>query len=271
MKSVLVTGASGGMGMAVTAMLCAAGYRVFALDRAFSAQMPDDGVLQITADVTDPASVQNAAETVRQHLKPHSQSLYAIVHLAGIYLLDSLLEMEDADFLRIVHVNLCGAYLVNRHFADFLSAGSRILHITSELAPLDPLPFTGLYGVTKSALDKYAFALRMESQLSGIYVSVLRAGAVDTGMLAVSTAALDRFCAKTERYACNAARFRRIVEGVEAKRIPPEALAKKVCTILGKRRPAFAYSINRNPLLRLYGILPKHVKLFAIRQILRTR
>ena len=127
MKSVLVTGASGGMGMAVTAMLRAAGYRVFALDRAFSAQMPDDGVLQITADVTDPTSVQNAAETVRQHLKPHSQSLYAIVHLAGIYLLDSLLEMEDADFLRIVHVNLCGAYLVNRHFADLLSAGSRIL------------------------------------------------------------------------------------------------------------------------------------------------
>ena len=90
------------------------------------------------------------------------------------------------------------------------------------------------------------------------------------GMLDVSTAALDRFCAKTKRYACNAARFRRIVDGVEAKKIAPEALAGKVCAIPEKRNPAFAYSINRNPLLRLYGILPKRTQLWAIREILRS-
>lgn len=266
MKYVLVTGASGGMGQATVRALRHDGYGVLALDRAFPADVPDDGIWRITADVTNPESVQHAADAVRRI----TDSLYAIVHFAGIYLLDSLLEMEDADFLRIVHVNLCGAYLVNRHFADYLTPGSRILLTTSELAPLDPLPFTGIYAVTKGALDKYAYALRMEAQLSGIHVSVLRAGAVDTGMLDVSTAALDRFCAKTKRYACNAARFRRIVDGVEAKKIAPEALAGKVCAILEKRNPAFAYSINRNPLLRLYGILPKRTQLWAIREILRS-
>ena len=63
-----------------------------------------------------------------------------------------------------------------------LKNGSKILITTSELAPLDPLPFTGIYAVTKGALDKYAYSLRMELQLLGMRVSVLRAGAVDTGI-----------------------------------------------------------------------------------------
>ena len=74
---------------------------------------------------------------------------------------------------------------------------------------LDPLPFTGIYAVTKAALDKYAYSLRMELQLLGIGVSVLRAGAVDTGMLGASTDALDRFYDSTRLYTCNAERFKR--------------------------------------------------------------
>ena len=42
---------------------------------------------------------------------------------------------------------------------------SRIIITTSELAPLDPLPFTCIYGITKAALEKYAFSLRMETNL----------------------------------------------------------------------------------------------------------
>jgi len=98
---------------------------------------------------------------------------------------------------------------------------------------------------------------------------VLRAGAVETGMLGVSTAALDRFCEKTALYSCNAARFRRIVNRVEARCIPPARLAEKCAKILKKRRPKFAYSINRNPLLLLLHLLPKRLQLFAIRMILR--
>ena len=265
MQYILVTGASGGMGSATVRMLCKSGYTVIALDRSFPDTAVDDNVIRITADVTSPESIISAAEKVKEI----TAQLFAIVHFAGIYLLDSLLEMEDADFRRIIDVNLCGAYLVNRHFASFLRKGSRVLMLTSELAVLDPLPFTGIYAVTKGALDRYAYALRMEAQLCGISVSVLRAGAVQTGMLGVSTRALDRFCEKTERYACNAARFRRIVDNVEAKSIPPEKIAEKVISILQNHAPAFSYSINRNPLLYLYGLLPKRVQLWAIRLILQ--
>ena len=150
-----------------------------------------------------------------------------------------------------------------------LKENSRIVITTSELAPLDPLPFTGIYAVTKGALDKYAYSLRMELQLLGIQVSVLRAGAVDTGMLGVSTDALDAFCQKTKLYICNAARFKRIVEKVEARCVPTERIADKVIAIIGKNKQKFAYAINRNPLLLLLNVLPKRMQLWIIKKVLK--
>ena len=266
MKDILVTGAFGGMGSATVKALISKGYRVFALDRKVGEPIADS-VIPIEADITSEQGVKAALSAVREH----TDSLYAIIHFAGIYMLDSLVEMSEEEFRRIFDVNLFGAYLVNKTFLPLLSKGSRILITTSELAPLDPLPFTGIYAVTKGALDKYAYSLRMELQLLGIGVSVLRAGAVDTGMLGASTAALVRFCEKTELYTCNAARFKSVVESVEAKCIPTEKLAKRAVGIVEKRKPRFAYAINRNPLLRLLNILPKRVQFFAIRMILKNK
>ena len=263
MQYVLVTGAYGGMGRKTVELLNAQGFCVFALDRAVGD--PEPGVIPLKADLTDEASVQAALDQVRAV----TDSLFAIVHFAGIYLLDSLVEIDSAQFRQAFQVNLLSAFLVNRLFLPLLHRGSRIIMTTSELAPLDPLPFTGIYAVTKAALDRYAYSLRMELQLLGISVSVIRAGAVDTGMLGASTRALDRFCAETKLYACNAARFKAIVESVEARRIPPEKIAQKALSILRKKRPGFAYPINRNPLLLLLNALPKRLQLWAIRQVLR--
>ena len=263
MKSILITGACGGMGRAAVKLFAQNGYRVFALDRI--ACDAADNVIPVTADVTSEESVSAAYASVCTH----TEHLDAIVHFAGIYMLDSLVEMDSAAFARIFAVNVHGAFLINKTFLPMLRDGSRILITTSELAPLDPLPFTGIYAVTKAALDKYAYSLRMELQLRGITVSVLRAGAVNTGMLGTSTDALQSFCEKTQLYSCNAKRFRAIVDRVEARCIPTEVLAKKVLRITQKRRPAFAYSINRNPLLLMMNVLPKRLQLWAIRMILK--
>ena len=263
MKDVLVTGAGGGMGSATVRALLARGYRVFALD--LNPTPEEENIIPIAADVTSEESVANAYLKVREY----TDALLAVIHFAGVYMLDSLVEMPTESFRKILDINLFGAYLVNKTFLPILSRGSRVIITTSELAPLDPLPFTGIYAVTKAALDKYAYSLAMELQLLGISVSVLRAGAVDTGMIGASVTALDRFCDKTELYSCNAARFKRIVDGVEARRISTDRLAKKVIKILKKRRPAFAYSINRNPLLLILNALPKRLQLFIIRLILK--
>ena len=263
MKYALVTGAAGGMGRSTVSALLQQDYRVFALDKNCGEEA--ENLIWLQTDITDEASVSAAFASI----KAQTDHLDAVVHFTGIYMLDSLVEMQPEAFERIFRVNLYGAFLVNRTFLPLLKPGSRILMTTSELAPLDPLPFTGIYGITKSALDKYAYSLRMELQLLGIHISVLRAGAVDTGMLGVSTAALDRFCRETKLYSCNAKRFKAIVDRVEARNIPAQNLAGKVLKILYKKKPKFSYAINRNPLLRLLNMLPKRMQLWIIKMILR--
>jgi len=263
MKYILVTGACGGMGSETVRKFKEQGFGVFAMDRVLPKEQEE--VIPLQADITDEASVQAAFQKVREI----TDELYAIIHFAGIYMLDSLAEIDFSQFEQAFKVNLFGAFLVNKTFLPLLKKGSRIIMTTSELAPLDPLPFTGIYAVTKGALDKYAYSLAMELQLLGISVSVLRAGAVDTGMLGVSTAALDSFCENTKLYSCNAKRFKRIVEGVEARNISPAKIAEKTVRIAKKKNPKFAYKINRNPLLLLLNILPKRMQLWVIKQILK--
>lgn len=262
-KYALVTGAYGGMGYQTVKALAKGGYIVFALDK--RVKEAEENIFPLEADITDTESLKKAFEKV----KSVTDELFAIVHFAGVYMLDSLIELEDEAFDKIFKINVYGAFYVNKIFMPMLKKGCKILITTSELAPLAPLPFTGIYAVTKAALDKYAYSLRMELQLLGVDVSVLRAGAVSTGMLGVSTDALDKFCEKTAIYQCNADRFRKIVNGVEAKSVSPEKIAKKTFKILQKKKMKFVYTINRNKLLLLLNVLPKSWQCFAIKKILK--
>ena len=265
MKYVVVTGAYGGMGGKAVKEFVQHGYTVFALDRKVGEK--SDNVIPIMMDVTDVNSVKTAFETV----KNVTDNLSAIVHFAGVYALDSLVEMSEEEFDKTFKINLYGVFNVNKTFLPLLKQNSKIIITTSELAPLDPLPFTGIYAITKSALDGYAYSLKMELQLLNIHVSVIRAGAVSTGMLGASTTALDRFCNKTELYKVNAKRFKDIVEKVEAKCVQPEKVAKKSLKILKAKKPKFVYTLNRNKLLLLLNILPKSLRFKIIKGILKDK
>ena len=262
MGNYLVTGACGGMGTALCRLLTREGCRVWGLDRA-SPKEKEDWTF-VSADVTDAASLEAAFARV----EAEAGKLDGLVHTAGIYDLNSLVEMPEEEFLRDFDVNLCGVFRVNRLFLPLLGEKGRIVILTSELAPLEPLPFTGVYAVTKAALDKYAAALRMELQLTDHPVIVLRPGAVNTGMLPASTEKLARFCEETKLYTCNAERFRRIVERVEARSVSPERVADLILRALTVSRPRLVYYVNRNPLLLLFRALPPRLRLRVIRRIL---
>lgn len=263
MQYVLVTGAYGGMGKATVQALKNSGYFVFALDK--KVEPAEENVLPIQVDLTDEESVKNAFHLVHGI----TQELFAILHFAGIYALDSLVEMSSTAFSRAFEINVFGAFQINKTFFPLLKKGSKIIITSSELAPLDPLPFTSVYSITKSALDKYALSLRMELQLLDISVSVLRPGAVKTDMLGVSTTALDTFCENTQLYSCNAERFKKIVDSVEARHIPTEKIADLAMKILKEKKAKPVYQINRNPLLILLNVLPLRLQNFIIKQILK--
>ncbi len=266
MGNYLVTGARGGMGSAICRMLAENGHRVWGIDRASDGDAGGqaDGIAVLSADLTDREALEAAAVRIGEE----AVALDGIVHAAGIYDLNSLVEMPEEDFVRDFDVNLFAVFRVNRLFVPLLKPGGRVAMISSELAPLRPMPFTGIYAVTKTAVEQYAAALRMELQLLGHRVVVIRPGAVKTGMLPASTAKLDRFCEQTALYRCNADRFRRIVNRVEARNVPPERIARTVKKALTAKRPKRTYCVNRNPLLLLYGALPAGVQLWAIRKIL---
>lgn len=261
MKDILITGASGGMGKAVVDLLKTE-YRIFALDKKIGEN--GNNVIYIECDLTKEESVKSAFEQV----KSYTNDLYAVLHFAGMYDLNSLVEIDEQAFIRAFDINLFGVYRINKTFLPLIKKDGRILITTSELAPLTPLPFTGLYAITKSALDKYAYSLRMEVQLLGIKVSVLRPGAVKTDMLGVSTTALDKFVDNTQLYSCNATRFKNIVESVEARNITPNKIANKTKKILNAKNPKQVYAINRNPLLLLLNLLPKRFATWIIKKIL---
>lgn len=265
MKKVLITGVCGGMGGATAKLLSDSGYQVFGLD--YTADCPAENIDYIQCDLTDENSVLNAFRSVSQR----TDELDAVLHFAGRYDMNSLVEMAEEDFVRIFNVNLFGMYRVNKIFLPLLKKGSKIIMTSSELAPLDPLPYTGVYAVTKSAVEKYAFSLRMELNLLGISVSIIRPGAVNTGMLGASTASLDRLCAQTKLYKNNTARFHQIVDSVESKSVPPQKIALTAKKALESRKPKYVYNVNRNVLLKLLNALPDRLQVWIIKKILAPK
>lgn len=261
--SVVLTGAGGGMGQATAKKLIAEGYEVFGLDL----REPDDirELRFIKTDLSDPGSVENAFTQI----SAETDEICGIIHMAGLYDLDSLVEIKEEDLMKIFNVNLFAIMRVNRIFLPLLSKGGRIVITSSELAPLDPLPFTGLYAVTKAAVEKYAYSLRMELQLLGYQVIVIRPGAVDTHFLKISTDRLKAFCDGTELYSVNASKFRKIVDRAESVRAKPEKIADKIYTALNSKRPKFVYKINRNIWLLMLNAVPDRMQTKLIGRIIK--
>ncbi len=260
----LVTGAAGGMGKAVTQALISEGHSVLATDVSLPDYTEAENLRFVRADIRKQDSVSAAFEIA----KSEAGELDGIVCLAGVYDLNSLVEMSEDNFVRDFDVNLFGVFRVCRTFFPMLKRNGCVVIVSSELAPLDPLPFTGIYAITKSALDSFASALRAELQLLGIRVITVRPGAVRTDMLPASVGKMSEFCEKTELYGINATKFRSVVEKVEARSIPAGKIAALITKILSVKKPRSVYSVNRNPLLLILNALPRCMRDYIIRKIL---
>ena len=266
MKYIVISGSSGGMGLQTVKKFTSDGYFVFGLDINDPNQEINNFKF-IKTNLRDESSVINAFNEVSKITK----ELTAIINMAGIYDLNSLVEMSEADFIKIFDINVFSIYRLNKIFLPLLIEKGKIIITSSELAPLDPLPFTGIYGITKSTIEKYAYSLRMELQLLNKYVIVIRPGAVNTTLLDVSTTRIERFTNETKLYKYNASKFKKITDKVESRKVSPIKIANLAYKIVNKKKPRYVYKINRNPLLLLLNALPKRLQNYIIRKILLSK
>ena len=265
-KTVLITGAAGSLGLAAAEAFAARGWRVFGADIAVN-RLPE-GVIPVPMDVTDTASVESALAIVEKSCP----GLDCIIHLAGVYTMDSFIEIPEDELMRMLNVNLMGVYRVDRAFLPLVrQAGGRIVIVASELAPLDPLPFNGIYSMTKRALDGYAHSLTLELDLIGTRVVTVYPGAFGDGMTKGAVRAMDRMRERTKLYPDITERFRKIVLSQTGGAKDPAVLAKLLLGIAEKKRPKRRYFINDSLKLRLFSALPFGMQAFLLRKLLKGK
>ena len=262
--TVLVTGAASGIGRATAAAFAAAGHTVYALDRC--RVRAEVGIHPIAADITKNEELLAAADALRIE----GVHLDAILCVAGIHTMASLIESEPSDILRLLEVNLLGTMMCCRLFHPLLKEDGRILLVTSEVATYDPLPFNGLYNVSKVALESYAQALRQEMNLLGQKVITVRPGAVATPLASGTSGGARALADSTRLFRKEAPSFARLTERFIGVPVEPAVIGRLLLRVTEKRHPRLSYAKHRHLGLVLLSALPKRVQL-AIVKLLVSR
>ena len=265
MKSVVVTGASTGIGWGCAKILTQAGFRVFGgvrkrEDAARLKQEFGDAFSPLVFDVTDEAAVATAADEVAAALK--QETLFGLVNNAGVAVTGPLIYLKTDDFRRQLEVNLVGSFVVTKAFApplgtDRTRKGSpgRIVMISS-VGGRDAPPFMSAYSASKFGLEGMSESLRRELMLFGIDVIVIAPGAVATPIWAKSENVDVEFAATP--YAPAIAKVKRYMMSAAKNGLPPERIGEAVKTALTARKPKVRYAVAPDPLQRFFiGLLPK--------------
>ena len=182
-KTILITGASSGIGRATAVRLADDGHTVFAaarrLDRLAELARETTGtVIPVELDVCDPGSVRKAVEAVAD-VAP--DGLDVLINNAGYALTGPAETLATDDVRAQFETNVIGLFDVTRAFLPQMRArrSGRIVNISSLLGEIS-VPGSGIYGGTKHAIEALSDALRMELKQFGISVVVVQPSFVST-------------------------------------------------------------------------------------------
>jgi NAD(P)-dependent dehydrogenase (short-subunit alcohol dehydrogenase family) len=178
----LVTGAAGGIGRAVVALLRSRGYAIIAEDvsPAVAELGTDEHVIALQADVALTESARRAVALAADRFG----RLDLLVNNAGLFLRKPTEQCTDEDFDALMGTNVRGAFIHAREsLAALAGTGGSIVNLAS-ISGLVGLPGQTVYAMTKGAIVQLTRQLAVEHAHRGIRVNAVAPGAVDTEFVA---------------------------------------------------------------------------------------
>ncbi|UQN28275.1 SDR family NAD(P)-dependent oxidoreductase [Brachybacterium kimchii] len=263
-RSVLVTGASSGIGAATAIALSAEGWTVFAGVRDLSAAPETSGagrIIPIRMDVTAPDTIAAGIAGMRDRLG--GAPLDAVINNAGIGQLAPMSTVPPGQMRAIFDVNVFGAVQVTQDCLPLMRSGSRVLFVGS-VGDRVTMPFGGALTASKWAIASIAEAFRLELVADGIRVILIEPGSifspavdkVDASARATSAALAEAAPDLARRFARAASRA---VEN-ERSGSSPDVVARTIVRALTARRPATRYLTGKHArTLAALGRLPDPV------------
>ena len=266
MQSVVITGASTGIGWATSKLLLDRGFRVFGSVRkpADAERLTSEFGANFTPllfDVTDEAGVLASAREVRAAL--NGKTLRGLVNNAGIAVAGPVLELAVDEFRRQMEVNVIGPIIATQAFGPLLGSDpslmgpkGRIVMISS-VAGRNGNPLMSAYSASKHAIEGLSESLRRELMLFGIDVIIVAPGAVKTPIWAKAEEA-DFSPYQNSPYFQPLLKIRKLMLKLGVNGLPPERIAEVIADALTSTRPKVRYQITPDPVRHLItAVLPK--------------
>lgn len=269
MAKILISGANGGLGLSTVSYLIDKGYTVYAVDIATDKlDTLTEGLLVsghlyiIKTDLTDSNSIHNALVEV---LKT-TDSLDAVISLAGNVTIGSLVEQDAELMQRVINVNFMGCVRLYKAFFPLVERGrGRFITVTSEYAVLDALPFHGFYTAAKHALKAYSDSLRRELQFCNIKVVEIRPGAFSTPMQSGIQSKFSHILDDTVRYKPQLTKMKSMMDKELLKAANPSLFAKTMYKAISSKHPKRTYCVHNSFKMKLLSALPSAIQDWALR------
>lgn len=248
-KTVLITGASRGIGKATAELLTKNGYRVFGTSR----QPKDDGgnIRLVQLEVWDNESVKGCVETVHRE----AGRIDILINNAGISVFGALEESSLEEAKKVFETNLFGVMRVTNAVLPIMRKQKNSLIINlSSLAGVIGVPYIGVYSASKFALEGYSETLRYETKVFGIDVVLLEPDDIHTDIEEPDTALLIDDYAKSRQWVKD--------DHIHAMATAPPAsiVAEKILRIIETKNPKMRYVVGNHAYLPLLKrLLPERL------------
>jgi NAD(P)-dependent dehydrogenase (short-subunit alcohol dehydrogenase family) len=260
--SVVVTGASTGIGAACALDCASRGMTVFAgvrdpLAGEALAAKGGPSLIPITLDVTDESSIARSAEVVQRAVG--EAGLGGLVNNAGIAIGSPLEVIPLSQLRKQLEVNVIGQIAVTQAFLPLLRRGrGRIVNMGS-IAGRGTIPLLGPYSASKYALEALTDALRMELQPWGIQVSIIEPGAIATPIWEKSDKAAGELVSSASDeakvlYGQAVIRIREAIAESAQRAISPDAVVRAVRHALTASRPKTRYLVGTDATVRAWMV-----------------